>query len=166
MATITAKILVGCSHQNHGGILPTHLIRLSENSKPKLILTDLGIASDNVMKKKVVIPTLENTVDDIYLMIAVYILKKITLEKDMYNKDGASLYEIFEEKERFELYNQTKKIIESINLKVVFNIFDADCLLKGQIEEIKKYPPDIEITTPSFSKYYNAWKDKVVTREF
>jgi len=34
MATITATMLVGTAHQNHGGIGPTHQLLLSENSRP------------------------------------------------------------------------------------------------------------------------------------
>lgn len=72
MSTTTATILIGRAHQNHGGIIPTHLIQLTENSRPSLLLQPIEGPSD----VKVVIPTLENIVDDIYLMVTVFILNK------------------------------------------------------------------------------------------
>ena len=44
MATITAHILVGSAHPNHGGILRTHSLFLSENSRPAWTLAELGAA--------------------------------------------------------------------------------------------------------------------------
>lgn len=34
MGTITAQILIGTGHPYHGGIIPTHVLWLSENSRP------------------------------------------------------------------------------------------------------------------------------------
>ncbi len=159
MATTTATILVGRAHQNHSGIIPTHLIRLTENSRPALIMQSLEGMED----VKIVIPTLENMVDDIYLMIAVFVLKKFENLEHIHNEESKSIYDLFSEKERYTLYNKTKKIIRGSGIKVVFNILDNSHLL-SQIDIIKKYPKDIEVTLPSFKKEFNTWNKKVTAK--
>jgi hypothetical protein len=56
MATTTATIFIGYAHQNHSGINPTHLIRLTENDRPALILQSLQ-SNDT---PKVIIPTVNS----------------------------------------------------------------------------------------------------------
>lgn len=159
MATTTATILVGHTHQNHSGIIPTHLIRLTENSRPALIMQSL----DNMNDVKIVTPTLVNMVDDIYLMIAVFILKKFDNLNHLHNEERNSIYDLLNENERFQLYNNTKKIIRDSGIKVVFNIFDQSHLL-GQIDVIKKYPADTEVTLPAFKNEFNAWGNKFINK--
>jgi hypothetical protein len=148
MGTVTATIFVGTSHPFHGGIEPTHLILLTENDRPALILRSLYEKEE---EKKVIIPTIENTADDVFLMIAVYVLKKIETNKEISNYKRDSLYEIFTEKERFELYNQVKSAIKGTGLKVVFNILSGS-LLANKIKQIKQYPTEYEITMPVETK--------------
>jgi hypothetical protein len=160
MATTTATIFIGRAHPNDSGIIPTHLIRFTENDRPALILQSLG----GKYQSKVVIPTIENTVDDIYLMIAVYILKEVQPSKDIHNIKRDSLYELFDKQERLNLYAETMKIIENTQIKVVFNILDNSHLLT-QIEIIKSYPNDFEVTLPAMKKEFNAWGNKINTIE-
>lgn len=159
MATTTATIFVGSTHQNHSGINPTYLIRFTENDRPALILQDL----EGKEELKVIIPTIENTIDDIYLMIAVYILKKITPSKEIHSKERKSLYEILDSEERISLYSETKKIFEETKIKLVFNILDGSHLL-NQINVIKNYPNDFEVTLPALKKEYDAWTNKIITK--
>jgi hypothetical protein len=158
MATTTATIFVGKSHPNDGGINPTHLIRFTENDRPALILIDL----EGKEEEKVIIPTLENTIDDIYLMIGVFILKKIKPSKKINNKKRDSLYEILEKTERIELYEKTVKLINEFNIKVVVNILESSHLLHI-IEQIKKYPNDFEVTITSMKKEYDRWSNSIKT---
>ncbi len=160
MAT-TATIFVGHAHPNHSGINPTHLIRFTENDKPTLILQPLEGGEET----KIIIPTIENTVDDIYLMIAVLILKKVTPSKEIHNRERKSLYEILDEQERFALYEETKKIIQETELKVVFNILDDSHLL-NQVDLIKQYPNDYEVTVPFMKNEYSVWTGKVTFKEY
>lgn len=118
MATTTATIFIGQAHQNHSGINPTHFIRFTENDRPALILQTLDGNSEN----KVIIPTIENTVDDIYLMIAVFILKKVNPSKEIHNLQRKSFYDIFDKQERLALYVESKKIFESTK-KNLYSIF-------------------------------------------
>jgi hypothetical protein len=159
MATTTAIILIGRAHQNNSGINPTHIIRFTENDRPALILQSL----EGVPEEKVIIPTIENTVNDIYLMIAVFILKQVKPSKEIDNVHRESLYEILEEQERIALYKETREILEAIRIKVVFNIFDDSHLL-NQVDIIKTYPHDFEVTLPALKKEFSAWSNKVVTK--
>jgi len=159
MATTTATILIGQAHQNHSGIIPTHFIQFTENSRPALILRSLE--SNDEMK--VIIPTIENTVDDIYLMIAVFILKQVKPSKEIDSQERESLHEILDENERINLYKQTFNCINNNSIKVVFNILDNSHLLNC-LDQIKKYPNDLEVTLPASKKEYNFWSNKIETK--
>jgi hypothetical protein len=159
MATTTAIILIGHAHQNNSGINPTHIIRFTENDRPALILQPL----DGNSECKVIIPTVDNTVNDIYLMIAVLILKKVSPSREIHNYERENLYDILDEQERFLLYAKAKKIFEETTIKIVFNILDESHLL-NQIDVIKTYPNDFEVTLPAFKKEFNVWANKIVTK--
>ncbi len=156
MATTTATIFVGHSHQNGSGIIPTHLIQFTENDRPALILRDI----EGKEELKVIIPTVENTIDDIYLLITVYILKLVNPSKEIHNFNKTSLYDILENSERQDLYRKSIESLKSNRIKVVINILDDSHLL-SLIEQIKKYPNDYEVTLPSLKKEYNTWSNKI-----
>ena len=159
MATTTATILVGQAHQNGSGINPTHFIQFTENDRPALILRDIK-GKDSI---KVIVPTLENTIDDIYLMIAVFILKLIQPSEEIHNLERNSLYEILKDDERKSLYKETIKVFQNNRLKVVFNILDDSHLL-SLLDQIKQYPNDFEVTLPAMKKEFNAWSNKIETK--
>lgn len=159
MATTTATIFIGQAHQNHSGISPTHFIRFTENDRPALVLHSI----DENMERKVIIPTIEDTVNDIYLMIAVFILKKITPSKEIHSIERESLYDILDKNERLLLYSETRKIFEESKIKIVFNILDNSHLL-SQVDIIKTYPNDFEVTLPALKKEYDAWAKNIITK--
>ena len=159
MATTTAIILIGKAHQNDSGINPTHLIQFTENDRPALILQTI----EGESKKVVIIPTIENTIDDIYLMIAVFVLKAIKPSKKLNSITRKSLYDILDEEERKTLYKGTKDILIANRIKVVFNIFDNSHLL-NLLNQIKKYPNDFEVTLPALKKELNIWNNKVIRK--
>ena len=159
MATTTALIFIGHAHQNHSGINPTHFIQFTENDRPALILRDIEGKNERI----VIIPTLENTIDDIYLLIGIYILNQIKPSKKIDNFERISLYEILSESERLSLYKETLLLLSSKKIKVVFNILDGSHLLKN-IDQVKKYPNDFEVTIPAFKKEYSAWSNKIETK--
>ena len=161
MSTTTATILVGRAHQNHSGIIPTHLIQLTENSRPSLLLQPIEGPSD----VKVVIPTLENIVDDIYLMVTVFILNKIKPAKDIDNWERLSMYDLFDENERSSLYEESKIIIMDTSIKLVFNILKGSHLLH-HIDAIKEYPNDYEVTLPYLREDKNIWDNTISKDEY
>lgn len=160
MAT-TAIILIGKAHQNDSGISPQYLIFLTENSRPSFTLKSIN----GNEKEIIIIPTVENTIDDLYLMIAVYILKIIKPEKDLFSEDSKSMYDLFTHKEREMMYCETKTKLKRFRMKIVFNLFDCSTLL-NQIETIKKYPNEYEITVPILKKEYNEWTERVEFNDY
>jgi hypothetical protein len=96
-------------------------------------------------------------------MIAVFILKKVKPTKEIHNLERKSIYDILDEKERLSLYSETKKAFEETKVKLVFNILDNSQLLK-QIDVIKTYPNDFEVTLPALKKVFDAWANKIVTK--
>lgn len=161
MATTTAIILIGRTHPNSGGINPTHMIQFTENDRPALILQEIG----GSLETEVVIPTVEDTVHDIYLTIAALVLKAINPMKAVCNENRDSLYDIFEMHERRTLYSEARKAIEEYNIKVVFNILHGSHLL-SQTDVIKTYPNDIEVTLPVLLKEYNTWSGEIELNGF
>lgn len=161
MATTTATIFIGQAHTNDSGINPTHLILFTENDRPALILQSLKGNEET----KVIIPTIENTIDDIYLMISVFILKKINPIKELHTKDRKSIYDIFNKQERLELYEKSKIILQDTKIKLVFNVLDESHLL-NQLDLIKQYPNDYEVTVPFIKNEYSSWTGKVTFKEF
>jgi len=132
MGTLTAFIFVGTSHPNHGGINPTHYMTLSENSRPCLELRSFDDNKEIVR----IIPTIENTIDDIHFIIHSFVLKKNTSNQDFNFKE---MYELFSDDERKLLYEEVKTGLKDINMKIVYNLLDGSVLL-GQTNKIKEYP--------------------------
>lgn len=161
MATTTATIFIGTAHPNHSGIIPTHYIQLTENSRPALLLRSI----DGNDKPITVIPTLEDMVKDIYLMVAVFVTKNVILVNEINTPKKESMYDLFTDAERKALYKQACLSTKGINLKMAFNILEHSHL-NSKLEEIKSLPHDIEITAPIFKKEFNRWADKVVINEF
>jgi len=158
MGTLTAFIFIGTSHPNHGGINPTHCITLSENSRPCLILK--GIDDNEEIIR--IIPTIENMVDDIHFLVYSYVLKKNFTNKDFHLKE---MYELFTDDERKIIYDEVKSGLKSIDIKIVFNILDGSTLL-NQLEKVKEYPNDYEITTTVMKKEYHQWAGEIEKKEF
>lgn len=161
MATTTAIILVGHAHPNDGGINPTHLIQLTENNRPALILR----SADGNDEPRLLIPTLENMVDDIYLMIATYVLQVVKSDRPIADPTRESMYDLYTEEERKALYTETLNALQQTKFKVVFHISDGSHLLH-LLEQINRYPADVEVTTPYLTKEYSDWTGEVKVTKF
>ena len=80
MGIFTAQILVGHDHRNHGGIIPSHAVYWSENSRPAWILDTIDLFSDDIDKKKVCwIPKVDNMLEDAMLLIGIHVIKDETV---------------------------------------------------------------------------------------
>lgn len=152
MATTTATIFVGRAHQNDSGIVPHALIRLIEGSRPAFICQMLN--QDTAIIK--IMPSYWGLLDDIYLIIATYMLKLVHPEKPLYNNNLDAIDELYTDVERTTLYNQAKEAIRMQNIKVVFNILE-DSILFQALDKIPEYPCDYEITTPLMKREYSHW---------
>ena len=76
MGTITAQILIGTGHPYHGGIIPTHALWLSENSRPAWRCHPfeyLAHAEEHWEDRQCVwIPTTENMLEDGLLLATLF----------------------------------------------------------------------------------------------
>ncbi len=74
MGTITAQILIGTGHPYHGGIVPTHVLWLSENSRPAWRCHPFERSPDPRERPDagqcIWIPTVENMLEDGLLLAA------------------------------------------------------------------------------------------------
>jgi len=155
MGTITAIISVGHSHMYSGGIIPSHHIFLSENDRPNLTIIELPIQNPSLSSKVIyVFPTYDNLVEDIFLTIAVYILKIFDIEIDIYTYEYASIDKILSIEERNDLYKKTREHLETNNIKVLFTIMEGSSLMSS-IDLIKTYPNEIEIASSTYNSSRN-----------
>jgi hypothetical protein len=159
MATITAFILIGKAHQNHSGIIPTHYIELYESDHPSLSLYKF----DNNKEIIRIRPDREKLVDNIYLLIHTFILKADVDSTDGMN--GKEIHGFYNYRKNNITYEQIMESLKTYDLKVVFNILIGSTLL-NQLDRIKDYPSDFEVTTPKFRREYNKQTGKVEFIEF
>lgn len=168
MATITSQILVGHSHDLNGGIIPTHILLLSEGSKPVWILKNLDILEDHKHGFGTVrwIPTSDNVIEDALLMISIYVLKDSFLcekaSKYIRNMMVSSIdlsRDISSENLK-ELHTMCRKL--QYDYKIILSCF-AGTSLEHKLDVLKLYSMDIEICKTSYNRSYNPFGDKIVT---
>ena len=168
MATLTAQILIGTSHQNHGGIVPTHYLFLSENSAPAWVLLPENIfnSGNDKIAKITWIPTLENMLEDALLMIAINVLKDkeiAELAKEHFKRDihgSLSLYEDIDPAALKTLYQKCRKL--NNRYKIVLTVLEGSSI-RSQLKVLKNYGIDMEVCTPLYFSTYSAWTDEVIT---
>jgi len=168
MATLTAQILVGTSHQNHGGIGPTHFLFLSENSQPVWVLVPENVfnpENDKIIKVTW-IPTIENMLEDALLMIAINVLKDqeiSELAKEHFKGDihgSLALYQDIDPVVLKTLYQKCRKL--KTGYKIVLTVLEGSSI-RGQLKVLKNYGIDMEVCTPLYFRTYSAWTDEVIT---
>ena len=167
MGTMTAQILVGHSHQNHGGIIPKHSLFLSENSRPAWVLTklDLGPERKDEIKQKVTwIPT-HNMLEDALLMISIYVTKEKKVKKaaqkyfSELNKEKGpiELYEDISEDDRQKLYELNRELDH--NYTMAISVFDR----RFNYKVLEEYSMNVFVCTTDFKRMYSAWQDEIRT---
>ena len=165
MGTFTAQILVGFPHPHHEGITHTHLIYLSENSRPAWILTEQNVFLEETsdFSKITWIPTIEHMLEDALLMIAIYIIKNddiVQKAKSFLSSEEPNWVEMYEdisESHRNELYSMCRKIP---NLpKIIISAFRGSSIL-NQLGILKKYSMPVEVCLPTYSRIISDWLDK------
>lgn len=159
MATMTAQILVGSPHPNHDGINPTHYLFLSENSRPAWILVLANVFHPSSRKKIIWIPTVENMLEDAFLMIAVHIQQDqeiIELTKSLYKNISLDKLELYDCVDRNQLYEKCRQL----NLpKIIISVF-KDSTIQGQLEIIEQYKMDVEVCRLTYSRLFSRWSEK------
>lgn len=143
MGTITAQILVGNEHQFHGGIIPTHVVYLSENSRPAWILDIVDMFNEETKKKFVRwIPTVENTLEDAMLLIGIHVIKDeqiIKLAKEFCKVDNLNdleVYEAFSNEDLGTLYNHMRESM--IEYSIALTVFNESHIME-QVKILNTY---------------------------
>ncbi len=165
MGTLTAQILVGSPHPNHGGIEPTHYLFLSENSRPAWILVDQNLFGTQKWQKKKItwIPTVENMIEDAILMIAIHIqnnqdiIELAASFSDNVKSDRLELHEHFNDSQRKQLYEKCREISDFP--KVIVSVFRGSTI-QSQLEVIEEYRMDVEVCCSVYSRLYSAWSQE------
>lgn len=166
MASITASMLIGNSHTDNDGIVPTHSLFLSENSRPALILFQLNL--DNIEDKDNIIwiPTINNLMEDILLMVSINILKDEKLGKEFgalvkSKKAGTIELAQVDPDALKNMYKLNKKYLDSHNnFKIALSVFDGSTL-ERQLPRLKDYSMDIEVCKTSYLRQYSPWKEGI-----
>jgi hypothetical protein len=162
MATVTAYILVGTAHQNHGGICPAHQLLLSENSRPAWSLYTMHSAQPQA----VWIPTVENMLDDGLLMAGLLVVKDPALvaAAAAFRRnyaDRAELFEDISEDDRHRLYELCRAI--GPETKLVVTVLEGSSLA-SQLAVLRRYSLGVEVCQSIYRREYSAWSRAVEER--
>lgn len=160
MSTITSTIFIGHADQYHSGIHPTHLIMLSENSRPSFKVYNII----NLKHEITVIPTAENMMDDLLSLVSAHVIKAMPKTVSLKLRKNKTFYEIFDDIERNELYKLSKNILKKINVKVVINLLEESHLL-NELDRLKDYDIDYEVTTTKLKREFSVWSQKTEIKE-
>lgn len=157
MATTTACLLGGSSHPNHGGIIPSHQLLLSENDRPAWVLSRLDGSRDDVV---VWIPTVEDMLEDGLLMAGLLAARDASLTQlasTAFRKpydQRVEMYEDIGEAQRRELYGACRRI--GSQTKAVLCVLHGSSVA-GQIGILADYAFDVEVCCPVFEREKSAW---------
>lgn len=163
MATYTAQILVGTGHPNHDGIYPSHCLYLSENSRPAWVLLPVHNGNQAGDAKVTWIPTLENTLEDALLMIAIHVIKDPEITRmasgffSSQQNNWVVMYEDVTPEQRQQLYQRCRQMENTY--KLVLTVLRGSTLA-DQLKVLAHYQMDVEVCTPSYVRLYSRWLDQ------
>ena len=161
MATLTAQILVGNSHPNHGGITAGYQLFLSENDRPcwecfPIFPPRLGEVLKNEGHTVWIPPGPGSILECGLLMVALHCFdpmdrrpvnkELVSSAKSMSKKimDKFVDMSILTDKQFKELYDMAKKIELNDSDKLIVTVL-AGSSITGRLEELKKHKYDFEV---------------------
>ena len=156
MAAITALVFVGYSHPNDGGLRPVVTIEYSEGDRPAFTFPRHSGDKRDTSSRFVLIPSLENMLDDLLMIIAYREIQDSTVvtyldsfcNENVEQIGRLEVYKKLTPGQRTELYEHVKKI--NCFPKVGICLFNGSELL-GTVEHIKEYTMEYEDCTPSLT---------------
>lgn len=149
MGSFTSIILTGSEHDYHGGILPTHYLFLSENSRPAWILVEQNYnISRNKHEKIRWIPTVDNMLMDALLMVAIYVDKNKKMKelfRKLFNNPDSDYIQLYEDikKEDLELLYEGCRNVE-FKSKLVISVLQGSTIT-GQLDKLKSCKINYEL---------------------
>jgi hypothetical protein len=156
MAAITALIFVGYPHPNDGGLRPLVTIQYSEGDRPAFTFPRHTGERRDTSSRFVLIPSLENMLDDLLMIIAYREIQDPNVVKCLNcfcneNVEQIGRLKVYEEltpDQRTEIYEHVKKI--TCFPKVGICLFKGSELL-NTVDHIKEYKMEYEVCTPSLT---------------
>ena len=170
MATVTAHVLIGGTHPNHDGILPTHTITVSEGARAALLLNPFHMLREGAPASQpsdpltvVWIPSPLHVVDDLLLQIGVHVLRDReliaqveTVVPGLSKADRVEL-DALNADERTVLTTACTTVAGYPKLVVTLM---GGSILKQDITRFEDYSMDIEVCTVAFQRQYSVWQNK------
>ena len=158
MAAITALVFVGYPRPNDGGLRPLVTIEYSEGDRPAFTFPRHTSDRRDTSSRFVLIPSLENMLDDLLMMIAYREIQDPTVVKSLNsfcneNVEQIGRLEVNEKlapDQRTELFEHIKKI--TCFPKIGICLFNGSELLKT-VGHIKDYKMEYEVCTPSMVSF-------------
>lgn len=171
MAELTAQILIGRLDRQYQDKKIRNYMFLSENDKPAWILTDVNLMIPSYglgdQKSEIIwIPTVEDMLEDAFLMIGIYIVQDPNLIKAVNERAGKNIkrskrvlmYDVFEKEKREELYRICRDIKNFPRLELILM---EDSNIERQIRVIKYYQMEIVVYGIKYSRLYSPWNKKM-----
>jgi len=165
MATFTAQILVGDPHPNDDGITPSHYLFFSENDSCAWVLVPENVFRHNLKYKTILwLPTIENTLEDAFLMIAVHVQKSkevIRLAKSFVpgieTQPRFEVYHYLNDSQLRELYGMCREATDYP--KLILSVFSGSHI-RRQLGIVLRYRMDIEVLYPHYSRLFSPWSGR------
>ncbi len=163
LSTVTAQILVGQGHPYHDGINPSHRLYLLENSRPSLVLLPESLTGEANGNKVIWVPTLESTLEDALLMIAIHVIKdpEIVRLASLFfaNKDNnwVVMHEDITPENLAVLHQHCRRLENTC--KLVITVLRGSHL-EDQLKVLKEYKMDLEVCRAGFVRLYSQWLDQ------
>ena len=172
MSSVTAQVLVGGRGNFDDGIRPVYAVFLNENDRPALLLRSIDPYRDERQEDSDVvwvwIPTVEHTLQDAILMIAVYVLKNEEILSRLgefgfdperairSDRQPVELYSTFTEEQRAELYGMCHDLPEEFSLLVT--VLDSSAISR-QLSCLADYSMEVRVCQQTFSRFNGAFSD-------
>lgn len=149
---------MGENHPNHGGIIPCGQMSFFENDRPMYVLSPFGDADENKLTRWV--PSIEHTLEDGLLMIAVYVMGAFEIKEiaaNTYHDGSGSPFEVYEhldEATHQKLLEETRRLAGFP--KLVITVLEGSHLI-SQLSAIKRYSMDVELCFAGYSREKSEW---------
>jgi len=161
MAAVTAITFVGNAQPNDGGIRPIDTIEFTEGSRPSFEFFEKK--SRRTKDRLILIPTIENTLDDLLLLISYYLVEHPEIVSAVNKIHGKAItggrvemYSDFTEAQRNSLY---EKVMSLQDLpKVAICLFESSHLIET-IHHLRKYLLECEVCRSTFRRSYSSWNN-------
>ena len=159
--------MLGKNHPNHGGIIPCGQLSFFENDRPMYVLSPFGDAAEDKLVRWV--PTIEHTLEDALLMIAVHVMGAFEIKeiaKNTYEGDSGAPFEVYEhldEATHQKLLEETRRLPGFP--KLVITVLEGSHLLQ-HLSVIKRYSMDVELCFAGYSREKSEWTQGTRINDF